>query len=87
MYGLCKESGTLVAMALNLSMEANSGSCFSVKTTWQYSFWSHWKICIMVSQKLLLVICANSSDPSLGGDMADLLHGTSYSLLNHKTPL
>jgi hypothetical protein len=78
MYWLCKESGTLVAMALNLSMEANSSCCFSVKTTWHYSFCSHWKICTMVSQKFH-VFCANSSDPSLGGDIADLLHGTSYS--------
>jgi hypothetical protein len=68
-------------MAHNLLMEANSGSCFSVKTTWQYSLCSHWKIFILVSQKLLHVICADSSDPSFGGDMADLLHGTGYSLL------
>jgi hypothetical protein len=32
----------------------------------------------MIDQKLLLVICASSSDPSFGGDMTDLLHGTGY---------
>lgn len=81
MYWLCKESGTLVAMAHNFSMESNSGSCLSVKTTWQYSFCSHWKIFISVSQKLLHVICANSSDPSFGGDMADLLQCWSHKTL------
>jgi hypothetical protein len=80
-YWLCKESDTLVAMAHNFLMEANSDSCFSEKTTWQYSFCTHWKIFISVSQKLLHVICANSSDPSVGDDMADLLHGIGYSLL------
>jgi hypothetical protein len=81
MYWLCKESGSLVAMAHNFSMESNSGSCLSVKTTWQYSFCSHWKIFISVNQKLFHVICANSSDPSFGGDMADVLHGPGYSVL------